>query len=72
MVWNPHQMPCPSRLGTGAKRRADRPVCGMTVDPALAAAHRRYGGRDYSFCCTECAESFDADPKRHLVSERSP
>jgi YHS domain-containing protein/uncharacterized membrane protein YraQ (UPF0718 family) len=35
------------------------PICGMTVDPATAAAHRRVGDVDYYFCNVGCAESFD-------------
>ncbi|MGO8724406.1 MAG: YHS domain-containing protein [Acidimicrobiales bacterium] len=62
---------CRARLvwALGQNSQQIDPVCGMTVDPAHAAAHRRYGGRDHSFCCAERAESFDDDPKRYLVSE---
>ncbi len=35
------------------------PICGMTVDPATAAAHRSVGDRDYWFCSTGCAATFD-------------
>ena len=42
------------------------PVCGMTVDPATAAAHRTYEGVDYWFCNPGCAASFDADPGRYV------
>ena len=38
------------------------PVCGMTVDPESAAAHRTYDGRDFWFCGDGCAAAFDADP----------
>jgi Cu+-exporting ATPase len=40
------------------------PVCGMTVDPATAAAHRSHDGVDHYFCGTGCADAFDADPAR--------
>ena len=40
------------------------PVCGMSVDPASAAAHRTHEGADYWFCAPGCAERFDADPER--------
>ena len=43
------------------------PVCGMTLDRATAAAHRRYGQRDYYFCAETCAEAFDANPEHHLA-----
>jgi YHS domain-containing protein len=46
------------------------PVCGMTVDPATAAAHRRHGDRDYYFCAESCAEAFDTDPEHHLASRQ--
>ena len=47
------------------------PVCGMTVDPATAAAHREYKGRDIWFCNVGCAERFDADPERYAVAPTS-
>ncbi|HVB00755.1 MAG TPA: permease [Acidimicrobiales bacterium] len=40
------------------------PVCGMTVDPASAAAHRVHEGRDVWFCSLSCATQFDADPSK--------
>ena len=48
------------------------PVCGITVDPKHAAAHRRHGATGYFFCSPGCADSFDADPDRYLVSGRQP
>jgi YHS domain-containing protein len=48
--------------------RAVDPVCGMGVDPAAAAAHRRQGGRDHYFCSLACAERFDADPSRYAAA----
>jgi YHS domain-containing protein/uncharacterized membrane protein YraQ (UPF0718 family) len=47
------------------------PVCGMSVDPASAAAHRVYEGVDVWFCATGCAEEFDADPRRYLGTDQS-
>jgi Cu+-exporting ATPase len=41
------------------------PVCGMTIDPASAAAHREVGDRTVYFCSTHCAAMFDADPDRY-------
>jgi YHS domain-containing protein/uncharacterized membrane protein YraQ (UPF0718 family) len=41
------------------------PVCGMTVDPERAAAHRHYDGADYYFCSPGCAAAFDAAPAAH-------
>jgi len=48
------------------------PVCGMTVDPATAAAVRTHDGRNYFFCATGCAEAFEADPERYLAGHRDP
>jgi YHS domain-containing protein/uncharacterized membrane protein YraQ (UPF0718 family) len=48
------------RKPTGPAATVVDPICGMTVDPATAAAHRRIDGQDYWFCGLECAERFDA------------
>ncbi|GAC1529530.1 MAG: hypothetical protein NVS3B12_02940 [Acidimicrobiales bacterium] len=51
---------------TGLSLQADvDPVCGMTVDPDTAAAHRRYAGQTVSFCNPGCAATFDTDPARY-------
>src|SRR5712672_1251845 len=42
------------------------PVCGMTVDPAKAAAHFEHRGETYFFCARGCAQKFSADPQRYL------
>jgi Cu+-exporting ATPase len=42
------------------------PVCGMTVDPARAAAKADHAGTSYYFCCARCAEKFRADPEKYL------
>jgi len=42
------------------------PVCGMTVDPAHAAATVDHAGATYHFCSARCAERFRADPARYL------
>ena len=42
------------------------PVCGMTVDPATAAASVDHDGRRFSFCCQGCADAFRAEPGRYL------
>jgi YHS domain-containing protein/uncharacterized membrane protein YraQ (UPF0718 family) len=47
---------------------AKDPVCGMSVDPAGAAAIRTYHGRNYFFCSIGCAEAFDVDPARYVAS----
>src|SRR5579864_7442624 len=45
------------------------PVCGMTVDPAKAKGNVEYGGATYYFCCTGCAQKFQAAPGQYLKAE---
>src|SRR5262245_42359558 len=47
------------------------PVCGMTVEPASAAARAEHGGQTYYFCHPGCRTRFEADPARYLSSERA-
>lgn len=42
------------------------PVCGMTVDPATAAASFEYDGTTYHFCAVRCKEKFAANPEQFL------
>jgi P-type Cu+ transporter len=42
------------------------PVCGMTVDPAKAAARVEHGGKEYYFCAPGCAKEFSANPEAYL------
>lgn len=44
--------------------KAIDPVCGMSVDPARAAAHTERNGISVYFCSLACKERFDADPER--------
>jgi Cu+-exporting ATPase len=48
------------------------PVCGMTVDPAHAAATSEYDGKLYHFCCRGCSEKFQRDPKKYLEAPAKP
>jgi Cu+-exporting ATPase len=41
------------------------PVCGMTVTPTSAAAHRDIAGTTVFFCSTGCAAAYDAEPDRY-------
>ena len=41
------------------------PVCGMSVDPATAAASVEHEGATYYFCGKGCAKSFSADPGKY-------
>ncbi len=42
------------------------PICGMTVEPARAAAQVVYAGKTYYFCCAGCADKFRAEPAKYL------
>ncbi len=42
------------------------PVCGMTVDPAKAIAKVEHAGETYYFCCSGCAQKFQARPQEYL------
>jgi P-type Cu+ transporter len=48
------------------------PVCGMTVDPARAAARVEHDGTTYFFCSKGCAAKFSADPAKYLSGGREP
>ncbi len=47
------------------------PVCGMTVDPATAAASIEHEGRTYHFCGTGCAAAFRTNPGSYLKAAHS-
>jgi len=47
------------------------PVCGMSVDPATAAASVEHEGRTYYFCGKGCAKSFRADPGNYATASVS-
>ncbi len=42
------------------------PVCGMTVDPAKAAAAIERDGTRYFFCSLGCANKFRAEPEKYF------
>jgi uncharacterized protein len=60
-------------LGATPMRRAHHvdPMCQMEVDPATAAAHRRFEADDYYFCSPGCAARFDEDPAGALSASAS-
>jgi Cu+-exporting ATPase len=41
------------------------PICGMTLDPARAAAQVKHAGETYYFCCAGCASKFRAEPAKY-------
>jgi Cu+-exporting ATPase len=45
------------------------PVCGMTVDPARAAATAEHAGQTHYFCSRGCAAKFRADPAKYLSAQ---
>ncbi|MEP7194048.1 MAG: heavy metal translocating P-type ATPase [Actinomycetota bacterium] len=47
------------------------PVCGMSVDPATAAATVEHEGHTYYFCGKGCAKSFSADPGKYADATAS-
>ncbi len=54
--------------GTG---KAEDPVCGMNVDPAMAKHSAEHEGTARYFCSGECREKFLADPQRYLARDES-
>ena len=48
------------------------PVCGMTVDPARAAATYVHEGTTFYFCATSCRDRFMKDPARYLAPKPAP
>ena len=48
------------------------PVCGMTIDPATAAATHEHGGRTWHFCAEGCARRFREDPERWTGTVAAP
>jgi len=45
------------------------PVCGMSVDPASAAATEVHMGETYHFCSKVCLETFRQDPHKYALRE---
>ena len=48
------------------------PVCGMTVELAMAHFTSEYDGKTYYFCAAGCKRSFDKEPGKYAQSEASP
>jgi len=53
-------------LGAGVREKD--PVCGMTVDPAKAAAKQEFRGNTYYFCSKRCADRFAKEPENFLAA----
>jgi Cu+-exporting ATPase len=54
---------------TAETRVAKDPVCGMSVNPHLAAAKETHAGRTYYFCGTGCLEKFHSQPERFVIEK---
>jgi uncharacterized protein (TIGR00725 family) len=52
-------------VASGASAEQD-PVCGMMIVPSATVAERTFDGTRYVFCSTDCANRFDADPRKYL------
>jgi YHS domain-containing protein len=46
------------------------PVCGMSVEPASAAASTEIDGVTYHFCSSGCHDAFVAEPNRYTARDR--
>ncbi|RZU53204.1 Cu+-exporting ATPase [Krasilnikovia cinnamomea] len=67
----PHPAPSAIHGPAHASQPADEtvdPVCGMTVSPDTAAAHRSTTAGTFHFCSTGCATTFDTDPDRYTAA----
>lgn len=58
---------CGHTAVTDQSAPAKDPVCGMSVDPAAAAATREYNGTTYYFCNPGCAAKFEQNPTQYLA-----
>lgn len=58
---------CGHTAVTDQSALAKDPVCGMSVDPATAAATREYNGTTYYFCNPGCAVKFEQNPTQYLA-----
>jgi Cu+-exporting ATPase len=62
-----HEHDHPKGVSHGPGVTYTDPVCGMSVDPATAAAEYEYNGTKYYFCAVRCMERFAADPESFLT-----
>lgn len=45
------------------------PVCGMEVPPSQAAGSTEFDGTTFYFCCSQCQQEFEAEPRRFAEAE---
>jgi Cu+-exporting ATPase len=55
-----------------AYRSATDPVCGMTVERAVAAHMSKHAGERFYFCSAGCQDKFDAAPENYLGDRPAP
>ena len=84
--WHPHPIDAakvPKAAEPTVEVGADQPatpipdavtdlVCGMTIDPADAAAHAEFEGATYHFCSTGCHDTFTAEPSTYIANPTTP
>ena len=64
-----HGPNCPIDHAASSEKVIDV-VCGMTIDPAQAAASTEYAGDTYYFCSHGCHEKFERDPAKYLSGKK--
>ena len=69
-----HAIPAAHAHGAAAQPDTETldPVCGMSVAPDRAAAHRDTTAGTLHFCSTGCADTFDTDGPQPVHRQRSP
>lgn len=66
----PHEdmaMPGGGEMKPAAAGTAKDPVCGMDVDPKMAAGRVMHAGTQYLFCSDGCLKKFKANPASYLA-----
>ncbi len=56
----------PPASGPEALSQSTDPVCGMSVDPAIARHQAEVHGQTYYFCSAGCRAKFVANPDQYL------
>jgi len=49
------------------RQEAKDPICGMTVDVAMAKHKSDFGGSSFYFCCARCKQTFDQQPEKYSL-----
>lgn len=67
-----HDGCCAAKAAAGEAAVVRDPVCGMTVDPAIAKHSVRHEGQDFYFCSAGCKAKFEAEPQKYLGDKAAP